>query len=101
MIPGLELDPEGLCPMCRTAKRYQGCKNVMPVLDRIPPSPGSRYDAAVFYTGGKDSSYLLYYLARIQGLRVLAPVLGDPLYVRLARESIKNARKRLPSVDFW
>ncbi len=100
MIPGLELDPEGLCPMCRTAKRYQGCKNVMPVLDRIPPSPGSRYDAAVFYTGGKDSSYLLYYLARIQGLRVLALCWETPFMSDWARESIKNARKRLPSVDF-
>lgn len=71
-IPGLELDSHGLCPMCRTEEKYRYAKNVMPVLRTIPRSPDRRYDAAVFYTGGKDSSYLLYQLARVQKLRVLS-----------------------------
>lgn len=99
-IPGLEFDRDGLCPMCRSAEKYAGCRNVIPVLERIPPSPESRYDVAVFYTGGKDSSYLLYFLARVQHLRVLSLTWETPFMSDWARESIQNARERLPEVDF-
>lgn len=100
-IPGLELDGDGLCPMCATAERYAGCKTVMPVLTDIPPSPGCKYDVAVFYTGGKDSSYLLYHLARVQKLRVVALCWETPFMSDWARESIQNARLHLPEVDFF
>lgn len=99
-IPGLELDADGLCPMCAMAERFRECKNVMPVVGRIPPSPTVKYDVAVFYTGGKDSSYLLYHLARVQKLRVLALCWETPFMSDWARESIQNARERLPEVDF-
>ena len=99
-IPGLELDEYGLCPMCATAHHFKDHKNVMPVLARIPTSPGLKYDVAVFYTGGKDSSYLLYHLARVQKLRVLALCWETPFMSDWARESIQNARSRLPDVDF-
>ncbi len=100
VIPGLELDEHGLCPMCRTEGKYGRLKNVMPVLERIPPSPGRKYDVAVFYTGGKDSSYLLYHLARVQKLRVLSLTWETPFMSDWARQSIENARQRLPEVDF-
>lgn len=99
-IPGLELDGDGLCPMCRTEAKYGRCRNVMPVLADIPRTPEARYDVAVFYTGGKDSSYLLYHLARVQGLRVLALTWETPFMSDWARESIEHARRRLPEVDF-
>lgn len=85
-IPGLELDSHGLCPMCRTEEKYRYAKNVMPVLRTIPRSPDRRYDAAVFYTGGKDSSYLLYQLARVQKLRVLSLTWETPFISDWARE---------------
>ena len=99
-IPGLELDEEGLCPMCRTRARFARYKNVLPVVDAIPPAPGRKYDAAVFYTGGKDSSYLLYHLAREQGLRVLALCWETPFMSDWARQSVERARRALPEVDF-
>lgn len=99
-IPGLELEKGGLCPMCSTARQFKDYKNVMPVLERIPASPSLKYDVAVFYTGGKDSSYLLYYLARIQKLRVLALCWETPFMSDWARVSIQNARERLSEVNF-
>ena len=99
-IPGLELDEAGLCPMCHSRKRFARLKNVLPVLDRIPDAPGRKYDAAVFYTGGKDSSYLLYYLARERGLRVLALCWQTPFMSDWARQSVEHARRALPEVDF-
>ncbi len=59
MIPGLELDGDGLCPMCATQEKFRDRKNVLPTLGRIPPTPAAKYDEAVFYTGGKDSSWLV------------------------------------------
>ena len=100
VIPGLELDSHGLCPMCRTEEKYRYAKNIMPVLRTIPRSPDRRYDAAVFYTGGKDSSYLLYQLARVQKLRVLSLTWETPFISDWARESIAHAREALPEVDF-
>jgi len=100
IIPGLELDRDGLCPMCATKERFRDRKNVLPTLGRIPPTPAAKYDAAVFYTGGKDSSWLMYHLAREQKLRVLALCWETPFMSDWARESIENARKALPEVDF-
>lgn len=54
----------------------------------------------VFYTGGKDSSYLLYQLARVQKLRVLSLTWETPFISDWARESIAHAREALPEVDF-
>lgn len=99
-IPGLEFSADGLCPICQTEKRFRPCKNVTPVHTAIPPSPGRKYDAAVFYTGGKDSSYLLYHLAKVQKLRVLALCWETPYMSPWARESVENARKALPQVRF-
>lgn len=101
VIPGLELDGDGLCPMCATREKYRDRKNVLPTLERIPPTPSVRYDAAVFYTGGKDSSWLLYHLAREQRLRVAAFTWETPFISPWARESIEHARAALPEVDFF
>lgn len=101
IIPGLELDGNGLCPICATKGGYEGLKNVIPVLTHIPPTPGAKYDAAVFYTGGKDSSYLLYYVSRVLKLRTVALCWETPFMSDWARESIAHAREALPEVDFF
>lgn len=99
-IPGLEFDKDGLCPICQTEARFRRCKNVTPIHTLLPRSPKRKYDAAVFYTGGKDSSYLLYHLARVQKLRILALCWETPYMSPWARESVERARKALPEVDF-
>ena len=72
IIPGLEFDKDGRCPMCQTADAVKHLKSVVPLVDDLPRSKRSRFDVALFYTGGKDSTYMLYYLSKIKGLRVLA-----------------------------
>ena len=99
-IPGLEFDKDGLCPICQTEGRFRRCKNVTPIHTLLPRSPHRKYDAAVFYTGGKDSSYLLYHLARVQKLRILALCWETPYMSPWARESVEHARQALPEVDF-
>lgn len=100
MIPGMEFDESGLCPMCHTAKETEKLRSVVPIVKEIPKATKSRFDVALFYTGGKDSTFLLYYLAKVKKLRVLALTWEIPFMSDSARESIENAKKNFSSVEF-
>ena len=100
MIPGIEFDEEGRCPICQSAEETKKLKSIVPIRNTFPKSKKSRFDVAVFYTGGKDSTYLLYYLAKVQGLRVLALTWEIPYQSECAKQSIENAKQRLNSVEF-
>lgn len=100
MIPGLEFDEDGLCPMCQTVDETKNLKSVVPVKNTFPKSKKSRFDVAVFYTGGKDSTYLIYYLSKVLNLRVLALTWEIPYISDNAARSIQNAKSRLPNVEF-
>ena len=100
LIPGLEFDDEGLCPMCQTAEDVKNLKSIVPIVEDIPRSKKSRFDIALFYTGGKDSTYLLYYLSKVKGLRVLALTWEIPFISESAGKSIANAKKVFRNVEF-
>lgn len=100
MIPGIEFDAEGRCPMCQTVDETSDFKSVVPVMNTFPKSKKSRFDVAVFYTGGKDSTYLLYYLSKVLKLRVLALTWEIPYMSESAKKSIENAKSMLDSVEF-
>lgn len=100
IIPGLEFDHNGNCPMCQTQADVQSLRSVVPLVDEIPRSTKSRFDVAVFYTGGKDSTFLLYHLAKQKNLRVLALTWEIPFMSDCARASIENAKKHFTNVEF-
>lgn len=100
IIPGMEFDDNGLCPMCQTAQNAKQFKSVVPLVDRIPRSKKSRFDIALFYTGGKDSTYMLYHLSKVMGLRVLALTWEIPYMSDCAAKSIENAKKAFDNVEF-
>ena len=100
IITGLELNSEGLCPMCETAEETKDMHSILPLKTDIEKNPSGRFDVAVFYTGGKDSSYLLYYLAKVKNLRVIAYTWDMPFMTQNAKQSIENAKKKLTNVEF-
>lgn len=100
IIPGLEFDENGLCPMCQTAEETKNLKSVVPVKNTFKHCKKSRFDVAVFYTGGKDSTYLLYYLSKVLSLRVLALTWEIPYMSESAAKSIEGAKRTLPNVEF-
>ena len=100
MIPGIEFDSEGKCPICQLADKTKDLKSVVPIMNKFPKSKKSRFDVAVFYTGGKDSTYLLYYLSKVLKLRVLALTWEIPYMSESARQSIENAKNSLDTVEF-
>lgn len=106
LIPGLEFDDDGICSFC---KCYDvGCIDNQAMTSCISDDlllgmtkkHGGTHDVMLMYTGGKDSSFLLWYLARKLGLRVLAAYWDMPYAQPTARENIQNAIKRLPDVAF-
>ncbi len=100
IIPGLEFDAEGRCPICQSEEQTKKLKSIVPLMNSFPTSKKSRFDIAVFYTGGKDSTYLLYYLSKVLKLRVLALTWEIPYMSDCARKSIENAKRKLGSVEF-
>lgn len=100
IIPGIEIDSEGICPICRLAVKTKEFKSVLPIKNQFPKCKKSRFDVAVFYTGGKDSTYLLYHLSKVLGLRVLALTWEIPYMSECAKKSIENAKQRLDNVEF-
>lgn len=100
ILPGLEFDEKGLCPMCQTAEETKNLKSVVPVKNTFKRSKKSRFDVAVFYTGGKDSTYLLYYLSKVLNLRVLALTWEIPYMSESAKASIEGAKRTLQNVEF-
>ena len=100
MIPGIEFDADGRCPICQSADKTKDLKSIVPIMNTFPRSKKSRFDVAVFYTGGKDSTYLLYYLSKVLKLRVLALTWEIPYMSESAKKSIENAKRSLDSVEF-
>lgn len=100
MIPGIEFDLEGRCPICQSANKTKNLKSILPIMNTFPKAKKSRFDVAVFYTGGKDSTYLLYYLSKVLRLRVLALTWEIPYMSDCAKKSIENAKNSLDSVEF-
>lgn len=100
ILPGLEFDSQGLCPMCQTAAQTANLKSIVPLITEIPRAKHSRFDAALFYTGGKDSTFLLYYLAKVKKLRILALTWEIPFLSESAKKSIEGAKKHFSNVEF-
>lgn len=100
MIPGLEFNKDGLCPMCQTVELQEKLRSVIPIINKIKKSKKSRFDIGVFYTGGKDSTYLLHYLANELGLKVLAMTWEIPYMSESAKLSIANAKEKMQNVEF-
>lgn len=75
--PGIEFDGNGICSYCRQAARSPGIRDAEKTkadLDKIILSHkkrNSKYDAIVGLSGGKDSTYVAYYLKKHYDLKIL------------------------------
>ena len=78
--PGLSFNEEGICRFCmdheKTKKiKYLGdeaLKNLIHSYLKKKIDRNEDYDCVVGFSGGRDSSYLLYYLSKVLNLNVLA-----------------------------
>lgn len=100
VMPGIEFDDNGLCPVCTNMPSFKNIKDVLPIVNTIEHNEKAKYDVALFYTGGKDSTFLLYYFADVLKLKVLALTWDIPFMSDNAIKSMNNAKEIFTDTDF-
>jgi len=88
-----------ICKACETYKPveidFRKKESELKEIIRKFGAIGKKYDCVVPLTGGKDSSYVLYYMVKVIGARVLAFTYDNELFREGATENMKNAVQTL------
>ncbi len=89
--PGIEFDEAGVCNYCLTHEKwsYKEKEELDKFLDSIR-NKGEKYDCLVGVSGGRDSSYILYYLVKVCNLRVIAYTGDNGFIPEIAKANMKN-----------
>jgi len=96
-FPRIEFDEEGVCSFCRNRAFYVAENDAidkarLQVAELLSDRPqGSRYDALVCLSGGKDSTYTLMLAVRKYGLRTLAFTFDNGFLSEFAFDNIRCA----------
>ncbi|MBD3426047.1 MAG: hypothetical protein GF409_02300 [Candidatus Omnitrophica bacterium] len=78
-MPGIELNEQGICNICQKVSRnmYQNKREEELISILKNRKTKSKYDCICLYSGGKDSTYMLYNLVEKYRLNVLAFTLDN------------------------
>jgi hypothetical protein len=101
--PGITFDEEGVCNYCIAHKEreYLGGEALEQRIKAILQTKSDRnedYDCVLGLSGGRDSSYLLYYLVKVLNLRVLAYFIDNGFVPEETKLNIRNMVD-IPGVD--
>lgn len=103
-IPGIEFDVHGVCNFCHFHDKLE---NIFPngekgkviisqFVEKIKhKSRGKKYDCVVGVSGGRDSTYLLYLVVKVWGLRPLAVHFNDGFDNPIADDNLIKTVKKL------
>jgi hypothetical protein len=94
----IKMDEDGVCEFCKTYKptKYLGTeqllKDIQPALEK---NSSKKFDCVVKFSGGRDSTYLLWYIVKELHLRPLAVFSDDMFIPELVIENMKTTCKIL------
>jgi acyl-CoA synthetase (AMP-forming)/AMP-acid ligase II/acyl carrier protein len=96
--PGTTLDPEGICNTCRdfnTLKErfrsyFKTKADLQVILNQAKETKTGMYDCMVLYSGGKDSTYMLYQLVKEMGMTPLVFSLDNGYISEEAKGNIRR-----------
>ncbi len=96
-IPGIKFDSDGVCNYCRNYKkiRPKGEEALEKILSEYRNNPAGKYDCIMTYSGGRDSSYVLYQLVKKHKMRVLCLTIDSGLITEYAWRNMEQAKKIL------
>jgi len=94
--PGIEFDAEGVCNHCLSYRPRvsRGEEKLREIIDSYR-GRNAKYDCIVAYSGGRDSSYLLWYATQKLGLKVLACFVDNGYAPEQTLTNIRNATEAL------
>lgn len=102
-FPGITFNSEGICSFCEKFDKRTGATVSLEKLkikfERIIDESRAgnlRYDALVAFSGGKDSTYLVYELKKTYGLKILAFTFDNGF---ISENTFRNIRKVLEILD--
>jgi len=89
--PGITFNEEGICNYCESykKKKYKGKEELDRFLEPFR-NKHEKYDCVVGVSGGRDSSYMLYYLVKKCNLRVLAYTADHGFVTEVAKTNMKK-----------
>ena len=103
-FPGIEFGEDGVCNQCLSSDHHEKDRALGrdKLIERIRSLPrGERFDCVVPLSGGKDSTYILYYVVRDLGLRPVALSYDAGYQVPVAKENVRNACRILSVPIVW
>jgi len=73
-VPGVTFSDDGVCSFCQTYAEDEviGKEALDKIVEDSKKRKGGEYDCVVPLSGGRDSSYLVYYASQVLGLKALA-----------------------------
>ncbi len=94
--PNITFDDRGECNYCKNYTRisYLGSDKLKADLMAARSKKG-KYDCIVPISGGKDSTYVLYQITRIYGLRALAFNYDNGVTHPQAQENVRTIAEKL------
>lgn len=105
-LPGIRFDEQGVCNYCREAaphaqdtdkehREHWRKEFLSAAREAIRSRPGAGHDVLMAYSGGKDSTYGVYLLSHVFGLRVLALTVDNGFMSRGAMDNMRRVLDRL------
>lgn len=91
---GIEFNQQGVCNFCISFKtrEYQGGDALKERILNAKRKESSRdFDCVIGFSGGRDSSYLLYYLSKVLNLKVLAYIVDNNFMPEQTKLNIQEA----------
>lgn len=94
--PGISYDTDNVCNFCKSATKevYLGAAALEKELKTVRNGPG-QFDCVVPVSGGKDSTYVLYYLTKVLGLKTIAVNYDNGFTHPIATENLKRITEGL------
>jgi tRNA(Ile)-lysidine synthase TilS/MesJ len=95
-FPGANIDETGTCQLCREAIPLENVEAKREELrlamkaSLAEPNPKGEFDVLVAYSGGKDSSYILWLLSQHYGQRCLAITIDNGF---ISERAFENGRR--------
>jgi len=95
--PNIFFNEKGVCNFCLDykPKKILGKDKLVKLISSVTKGNRSEYDCIVPISGGKDSTYVLYYVVKELKLKTLAINFDNGFQSPIAKENIKNACKIL------
>jgi len=94
----IEIDNKGVCNYCNNYKsiEYLGEEKLKDRIDSILEKyPNRKYDCVVGFSGGRDSTYLLWYVVERLKLKPLAVFIDSGLIPEVTLNNIHNITEKL------